>query len=207
MMTDAFASSAGASRHCLDQTTAATALLDSTSAGTAAALGSPSTTRDWIKTRCVEHNDSIKATATGFNREPVSSAVSSLAMGQGCFEAEFQIAVLKGCLSLGVVRLAGDNRERKGMAAPIAGDARDDGKWGASPCAKWTSKDKISQAFYITEKGELKNGSSRVLPPGWRTLDDNGIRWGSLVSVTADSVAGGVGGEDRHSDGMVARSR
>ena len=148
----------GTSRHSLSQTGGATAALSIDE------HGAPSTTRNWIKTRCVDNADCIKACATGFNREPVSTAVSSLVMGQGCFEAEFRIDVLEGCLSLGVVKLACDNRERVGLAMPIAGDARKDSKcWDSSPCSKWNNADKISKAFYITEKGVLMNGSSRVV--------------------------------------------
>jgi hypothetical protein len=145
-------------RHSLSQTSGGTSDPSTDEHGALSKTGS------WIKTRCVENADCIKACATGFNREPVSSAVSSLVMGQGCFEAEFGIDVLEGCLSLGVIRLACDNRERIGLAMPITGDARKDSKcWDSSPCSKWTNADKISKAFFITEKGVLMNGSTRVV--------------------------------------------
>ena len=152
------AKSSTSTRHSLSQTSGGTRDLSTDE------HGALSTTRSWIKTRCVENADCIKACATGFNREPISSALSHLVMGQGCFEAEFGIDVLEGCLSLGVVRLACDNRERIGLAMPIAGDARKDSKcWDSSPCSKWNNTDKISKVFYMTEKGVLMNGSSCVV--------------------------------------------
>ena len=131
-------------RHSLSQTSGGTS--DPSTDEHGALTGS------WIKTRCVENADCIKACATGFNREPVSSAVSSLVMGQGCFEAEFGIDVLEGCLSLGVIRLACDNRERIGLAMPITGDARKDSKCWDSPCSKWTNADKISKKHFSSQR-------------------------------------------------------
>jgi len=123
----------------------------------------------WSTTRCTVSGDRIKAQSTGYNREPLSSGCSGSVIEQGGYEVEVVIETLCGAMNFGVVKLAEDARDKKGMSALPEGDGTADRKWRASPCATWRDEDKVAQASFITEKGLLMKGNRTVLPRGWAT--------------------------------------
>lgn len=139
--------------------------------------------RTWSRTRCTVSADYIKAQSTGFNREPLSSAVSGTLI-ENVEEVEIEIDTLRSGLCIGVVKLAADARDKKGMSALPQDDSRDDKKWRASPCANWRDEEKVGHNAFMTEKGLLMKGNRAALRPGWQMCRDHGIRWGDTVSCS-----------------------
>ena len=169
------------SRHSLDQTRLSEVLGSSTSTFKAA-LPAQGRVQRWAKTRCLVSSDCVRATATGFNREPLPSVVSDTPMREGCFELVIRVESLEGGARLGVVKLGADNHEKSGMTPQPESDGMQDDRWQSSPCASWSQPSFVNFAYFLSSAGLVMSGNTHVLPPGWAVRADHGIRWGDLVS-------------------------
>jgi hypothetical protein len=97
----------------------------------------------WRKILCDSHKDLIIASQEGFNTQtPFPTTVSEKVLRSGVNEMSAEIVTMKGCVSIGIVRLSMDAEDfTKGMEPLLPVGSLND--WRATPSGGWFDLDKV----------------------------------------------------------------
>ncbi len=97
----------------------------------------------WRFLLCKCEGQSLTAVQEGYNTQtPFPTAISEKMLDNGVFELSVEVIKMKGCLSVGIVKMAVDSEDVSRGLEPLRSYENGAGDWRASPSGGWFESDK-----------------------------------------------------------------
>ena len=97
----------------------------------------------WKFILCKCEGQTLTATQEGYNTQmPFPTALSEKVLDNGVFEMSVEVVSVKGCLSVGIVRMATDSEDVGRGLEPLRSYESGASDWRASPSGGWFESEK-----------------------------------------------------------------